>query len=73
MEIDLQMKLRENSKYFNYLKENSYYIKELNRGTLDYKTFLKDMKIRYKERTSDKISSFIDNIEIVSEVINTLR
>ncbi len=73
MELNIQMDFRKNEKYFNYLKENSYYIKELNRGNINYNTFLKDMKIKYKERTSDKISSLIDNIDIVSSIIDTLK
>ncbi len=73
MELETQVKFRENTKYFNYLKDNSYYIKELNRGTIDYDRFVKDMKVLYKERTSDKISNFIDNIDIVSSIIDTLK
>ncbi len=73
MEVDLQVKFRENEKYFQYLKDNSYYFKELNRGNITYDTFVKDMKVKYKERTSDKISSFIDNIDIVSSIIDTLK
>ncbi len=73
MEIDMQMKFRENPKYYEYLKQNSYYFKELNRGNVDYKRFIDDMKIKYKERTSDKISNFIDNIDLVSTLIDTLK
>lgn len=73
MEIKLQMELRENEKYYNYLKENSYYIKYLNRGHIDYKKFVTDMKIKYKERTSDKVSGFIDNIDIVSSLMQTFK
>lgn len=73
MQLDLQIKLRENEKYFNYLKQNSYYIKYLNRGDIDYKKFTDEMKVRYKERTSDKVSSFIDNIDLVSTIIDTIK
>lgn len=73
MQLDTQIKIRENEKYFNYLKDNSYYIKYLNRGDIDHKKFIDDMKVTYKERTSDKISSFIDNIDMVSTIIETLK
>ena len=73
MEYDLQYKLRENEKYFNYLKENSYYIKYLNRGDITYKDFIDDMKIKYKERTSDKVSGIIDNIDLVSTIMDTFK
>ncbi len=73
MNLEVQMKFRNNEKLYNYLKQNSYYIKELNRGLIDFDAFSKDMKIKYKERTSDKISSFIDNIDLVSSLIDTLK
>lgn len=73
MELELQVVLRENEKYFNYLKQNSYYIKYLNRGDIDYKTFINDMKTRYKERTTDKISKVIDNIDLINTVLDTLN
>ncbi len=73
MEANVQMMFKNNLKYYEYLKRNSYYIKEINRGNIDYKTFVNDMKVKYKERTSDKISNMIDNIDIISSVIETLK
>ncbi len=73
MQLDLQMKFRENEKYFNYLKINSYYFKELNRGKIDYKNFANDMKVKYKERATDKISNVIDNIDLISSLVETLK
>ena len=65
--------LRENSKMFELLKQNSYYFKGLNRGVVDYKKFVSDMKVKYKERTSDKLESIMDNMELVSSVLNVLK
>lgn len=73
MSINLQMELQKDAKYFNYFKENSYYFKYFNRGEITYKNFVDDMKIKYKERTSDKVSSFIDNIDIVSSLMDTFK
>lgn len=73
MEIETQIKIRENEKHFKYLKENSYYFKYLNRGDITYKKFVDDMKVKYKERTSDKVSNFIDNIDLVSTIIDTFK
>lgn len=73
MEKFLQMSFRENSKMFELLKQNSYYFKGLNRGVVDYKKFVSDMKVKYKERTSDKLESIMDNMELVSSVLNVLK
>ncbi len=73
MEKYLQMSFRENPKMFELLKQNSYYFKGLNRGVVDYKKFVSDMKIKYKERTSDKLESIMDNMELVSSVLNVLK
>lgn len=73
MEKFLQMSFRENPKMFELLKQNSYYFKGLNRGVVDYKNFVSDMKVKYKERTSDKLESIMDNMELVSSVLNVLK
>lgn len=73
MEKFLQMSFRENPKMFELLKQNSYYFKGLNRGVVDYKKFVSDMKVKYEERTSDKLESIMDNMELVSSVLNVLK
>lgn len=73
MEKFLQMSFRENPKMFELLKQNSYYFKGLNRGVVDYKKFVSDMKVKYKERTSDKLENIMDNMELVSSVLNVLK
>lgn len=73
MEKFLQMSFRENPKMFELLKQNSYYFKGLNRGVVDYKKFVSDMKVKYKKRTSDKLESIMDNMELVSSVLNVLK
>lgn len=73
MEKFLQMSFRENPKMFELLKQNSYYFKGLNRGVVDYKKFVSDMKVKYKERPTDKLESIMDNMELVSSVLNVLK
>ncbi len=73
MEKFLQMAFRENPKSFELLKQNSYYFKGLNRGVVDYKKFISDMKVKYKERVTDKLENIMDNMELVSSVLNVLK
>ncbi len=73
MQIYLQMQFRENVKSYRQLKENSYYFKELNRGLVDYKKFNEDMKIKYKERVTDKINNVVENMDLISSVLDVLK
>lgn len=73
MELDLYMKLKKKPKMYNILKSNSYWIKQLNRNPENYKRFENEMKERYKLRTTDKINEVIDNIDLISAVLETLK
>ena len=73
MEYFLQQKLKEDKKFKKYFDENSNQVKYFNRNPEYYKTFMKDMKELYKERTTDKLSDALNTIEIVSSIIHTLK
>ena len=73
MEYFLQKKFLDNPKLYTYLKENSYWIKYLNRDADVYKEFESKMKELYKERATDKISAVIDNIDLINGVLMSLK
>ncbi len=73
MQVSYQNLFRNNQKEYIHLKENSYYIKELNRGVMDFKKFSENMKVVYKERVTDKINSVVENIDIINSVLNVLK
>ncbi len=73
MEYFLQQKLLEDKNFKKYLDANSNYIKYLNRDPAFYKVFMKEMKEKYKERTTDKLNDAINTIDIVSSIIDTLK
>ncbi|MBE6145860.1 MAG: hypothetical protein E7171_04485 [Firmicutes bacterium] len=60
-------------KLFDYLKENTNYIKELNRNPSYYKTFKKEIKDKYKLNFSDKAKEVINDIELISNIISTIN
>ena len=68
-----QISFRNNVNNYNYLQLNSWYYKELNRGIKNYSDFDKDMKIKYKKRTTDKINNTIDNIDIISSMLDIIK
>lgn len=73
MEYFLQEKLKTDKKFKKYFDENSEYIKYLNRDPEYYKTFMKEMKILYKETTTDILNDAINTIDIVSSIIDTIK
>lgn len=73
MRIDIQMKLEQDKKMMGYLKLNSEWYKYLNRNPLNYEKFVKTMKEQYKIRTTDKISEVVDNMDLVSNILNVLK
>ncbi len=73
MRLNDQINFKENNNNYLLLKENSYYIKALNRQEMDYKTFVNEMKIKYKNRTTDKINKVIDNMDLISSVLDILK
>lgn len=63
----------EKDKMLDYLKENSYFIKDLNRNPNFYPEFKKIIKEKYNLRFTDKVSNFINDMEVVSSIISTLE
>ena len=60
-------------KMLEYLKQNSNYIKEINRNPEYYKEFKKIIKEKYKLRLTDKISEVVNDIELISNIISTIN
>lgn len=73
MRLDLQNKLAQDPKMSSYLKQNSEWYKYLNRNPLNYDKFVKTMKEQYKIRATDKIEEVIENIDLVSNILNVLK
>lgn len=60
-------------KMLEYLKQNTNYIKELNRNPEYYKEFKKIIKEKYKLRLTDKITEVVNDIELISNIISTIN
>lgn len=73
MQMRVLLELKKDKKMWELLKLNSYWVKELNRDGNNLKKFREDMKVKYKLRTTDKISSAIDNIDLISNVLGALK
>ncbi len=73
MQLETQASLNKDTKMANYLKDNSFWYKELNRNSQNYKKFTNFIKEKYKLKTSDRITGLIDDIEIVNSVLNVIK
>ena len=70
MKTEVLNKLKENEKFHKYLRENSNYYKYLNRDPEELNRFIKDMKIKYKLRTIDKVDNIVDSIDLITKIIS---
>ena len=70
MNLYTQYRIRNNANSLRYLRENSNWYKKLNRDPNSYNEFVKEMKVKYKLRTIDKIDNFVDTVDLVTKIIN---
>ena len=73
MTLELQFKIKNNPDYLRYLRENSIWYKILNRNPLMFKKFEEEVKRTYQLRTSDKINKTLQMIELLQNVVSTLK
>lgn len=73
MDTKIKLIIDSNSDYKRYLRSNSYWYKTLNRSPDMIDIFIKEVKEKYKLRTTDKINDFIDKIDMLSKFIDVLR
>jgi hypothetical protein len=73
MTLELQFKIKNNSNYLKYLRENSYWYKILNRNPYLFKQFEDEVKKAYQLRTSDKINKTLQMIELLQNVVSNIK
>ncbi len=73
MDLSLQQNLDKDKKMALYLKRNSYWYKDLNRNSDNYKKFVSAMRDKYHLKMTDKISDAIDNIDLITGILDSLK
>lgn len=73
MSFDVQYKINNDINLKRFLRENSYWYKQLNRDSNNFRYFVSDMKVKYKLTTSDKINRTIDNISMIQSFFDVLK
>lgn len=65
MNLIVQKVLNENIKYKEYLRENSYWYKYLNRDYKNIEKMINEIKKIDRERKTNKINNIIDTFDII--------
>ena len=73
MTLDLQFKIKNNPYYIRYLRENSNWYKILNRNPQMFQVFEEEVKDKYELRPSYRISKALDTINMIQNVISSLK
>ena len=73
MTLDIQFKLKSNPIYIKYIRENSYWYKILTRDPNSFDKFVNEVKEKYKLRSIDKINNALTAVEMIQNVLSTLK
>lgn len=73
MILDIQFRIKNNPRYLQYIRDHSYWYKILNRNPLLFSAFEEKVREDYKLRTSDKISKALSTIELVQNIVSSLK
>ena len=73
MVLDLQFRIKNDERLKQFLRENSYYYKYLNRSPSYLKDVIEDMKDKYELKPSDRINKMVDNISLMNSFLEALR
>ena len=73
MNLKLQYTIHQDTKQLQFLRENSYWYKYLNRSERYYKEFINDMKNKYKLTGRDRLNKMIESINMVHSFLDVLK
>jgi hypothetical protein len=73
MTLDIQFKLKSNPNYIKYIRENSNWYKILTRHPEKFNLFEEEVKDKYHLRVSDRISNTLEMIEMVQNLMSSLK
>ncbi len=73
MNLDLQVKINNNPNLKKYLRENSHWYKTLNRSPETLSELINEMNTSYRLRPLDKVSNFLEQIELIQSILSILK
>ena len=73
MQVETQIKIKNNPNLYRYLRENSYWYKYLNRTPFAVSSLEEEMKEKYKLRTVDKIENISNSMKLVQSFLDIMK
>ena len=73
MTLDVQFKLKGNPNYINYLRQNSYWYKILNRHPEKLKDFIEEAETYYGLRPTDRLERAVETISLLQNILSTMK
>lgn len=73
MLLETRMAIRNNIYYYNFLRENSYWYKYLNRSHSNLIPMDKEVKNYYKLNFSDKLNDLSNKMNMINNFIELLK
>ncbi len=73
MKVSTQIKILNTKNYYEYLKKDSMFIKELNRGEKNFVKFDEFVKNKYTLKIEDRVNKALENAENITNLLNLLK
>ena len=73
MNLETQFKIKNDPMLQKYIRENSYWYKNLNRNPNLIEYMIQEMKEKYKLTTTDKINELSEKLDLIRTFRNVLK
>ena len=73
MNLETQFKIKNDPMLQKYIRENSYWYKNLNRNPNLIEYMIQEMKEKYKLTTTDKINELSEKLDLIRTFMNVLK
>ncbi len=73
MTLEVQFKIKNDPYLYRYLREHSYWYKQLNRNPFTIKQLEQEVKKHYKLTTADKINHIKNSLDMVCTLMDVLN
>lgn len=73
MTLETQFKIKSNTNYVRYLRENSYWYKILNRNPNAFKAFEEEVKEKLGLRPADRIERALEAFSLIQNMISSMK